>query len=64
MMRRFACIAVRGAGGFEVADFDRDGKLDMAIMYEDSNQLRIAFGGDSAEDWETVTIAEGLRSGD
>lgn len=54
-----AGLPVRGADGFEVADFDQDGKLDVAIMYEDSNHLRIAFGGTSADDWETVTIAEG-----
>jgi hypothetical protein len=54
-------LPVRGADGFEVADFDRDGHLDVAIMYEDSNHLRIAFGGVSSDDWEVVTLAAGAE---
>ena len=52
-------LPLRGADGFEVADFDRDGVLDVAIMYEDSNHLRLAFGSANADDWELVTLAEG-----
>lgn len=52
-------LPLRGADGFEVADFDRDGYPDIAIMYEDSNHLRIAFGGENTDDWEVVTLAEG-----
>lgn len=52
-------LPLRGADGFEVADFDRDGFLDVAIMYEDSNHLRLAFGSANPDEWELVTLAEG-----
>jgi hypothetical protein len=54
-------LPLRGADGFEVADFDRDGFLDVAIMYEDSNHLRLAFGSADPDDWELVTLAEGAE---
>ena len=52
-------IPLRGADGFEVADFDKDGFLDAAIMYEDSNHLRLAFGSADPLSWEVITIAQG-----
>lgn len=58
-----AGLPLRGADGFELADFDRDGVLDVAIMYEDSNHVRIAFGGANTAArsgaWQVVTLAQG-----
>lgn len=54
-------LPLRGADGFELADFDQDGHLDVAVMWEDSSHLRISFGGDDAGRWQTVTLAEGAE---
>ena len=54
-------LPLRGADGFELADFDKDGHLDIAVMWEDSSHLRISFGTEEAGRWQTVTLAEGAE---
>ena len=52
-------LPLRGADGFELADFDKDGHLDVAVMWEDSSHLRISFGSGDAGRWQNVTLADG-----
>ncbi|MBT4522638.1 MAG: hypothetical protein HOC23_21785 [Halieaceae bacterium] len=54
-------LALRGADGFEVADFDKDGFADVAIMYEDSFHLRLAFGSANPDQWQLVTLSAGTE---
>ena len=54
-------LPLRGADGFELADFDRDGYLDIAVMWEDSSHLRVSYGTEQAGRWQTVTLAQGAE---
>jgi hypothetical protein len=54
-------LPLRGADGFELADFDRDGYLDIAVMWEDSSHLRVSYGTEQAGRWQTVTLAQGVE---
>lgn len=52
-------LAIRGADGLKLADLDRDGRLDIVSVHEDSDHARIAFGEDSPDRWTHVTLATG-----
>jgi hypothetical protein len=52
-------IPLRGADGLEMADVDRDGHLDIVSAHEDSDHVRLAFGGPDPTQWTLVTLAEG-----
>jgi hypothetical protein len=56
-------VAIRGADGLKVTDLDRDGYPDVVSVHEDSNHLRIAYGSDSPDAWELLTLAEGPLAG-
>ena len=46
-------LPLRGADGFELADFDQDGYMDVAVMWEDSSHLRVSFGTEEVGRWQT-----------
>ncbi len=52
-------VAIRGADGLQMADFDRDGYLDIVSVHEDSDHVRLAFGSKDPAKWFLVTLAEG-----
>lgn len=52
-------VPIRGGDGLALGDIDRDGLPDIVSVHEDSNHLRIAFGTDSADAWQLVTVGEG-----
>ena len=54
---------LRGGDGLELADLDRDGHLDVVSVHEDSHHIRLAFGSEDPDDWELVTLAEGVDAG-
>ena len=37
-------VPIRGGDGLQLADFDRDGVMDIVSVHEDSNHVRLAFG--------------------
>ena len=52
-------VKLRGADGLKMADFDKDGHLDIVSMHEDNRHIRLAFGSADPDRWELVTLAEG-----
>jgi len=52
-------LALRGGDGLKLADIDGDVHIDIVSVHEDSNHLRIAFGTNSSDKWDLVTIASG-----
>jgi arylsulfatase A-like enzyme len=56
-------IPLRGADGLAVTDFDKDGRFDIVSVHEDSDHIRIAFGSDDLNKWESHTLAEGRLAG-
>lgn len=50
---------IRGADGLVVHDVDRDGWMDIVSVHEDSAHLRIAFGSEHPDEWESITVASG-----
>lgn len=52
-------VAIRGADGLQLADFDKDGHLDIVSVHEDSNHVRLAFGSKDPERWQLATLGEG-----
>lgn len=54
-----ARVAIRGADGLAVGDLDRDGRLDIVSVHEDSSHVRIAFGTEDPDRWLTFTLAMG-----
>lgn len=52
-------VPMRGADGLAIADFDGDGHFDIVTCHEDSSHLRLAFGTDDPDTWETATLASG-----
>lgn len=52
-------MPIRGGDGLVMADLDRDGRLDVISVHEDSNHLRVAFATVSPNKWVLRTIAEG-----
>ncbi len=55
-------IALRGGDGLVLADFNRDGRIDIASVHEDSFHVRIAYGGATAEEWIPGTLASGAEA--
>ncbi len=51
-------IPLRGADGLKLADFDKDGHVDIVSVHEDSHHIRLAFGSGDPDRWELVTLAE------
>lgn len=51
--------AIRGGDGLQLADFDRDGFMDIVSVHEDSNHVRLAFGSRDPDKWVLTTLAEG-----
>ncbi len=47
---------IRGGDGLVLADIDRDGRMDVISVHEDSHHLRIAFGGST---WHNISVARG-----
>ncbi|MGB1372265.1 MAG: FG-GAP repeat domain-containing protein [Aequoribacter sp.] len=54
---------IRGGDGLAMADFDKDGQLDIVSVHEDSHHLRIAFNKGTADTWLNITIAQGATVG-
>lgn len=52
-------VPIRGADGLQLADFDRDGIMDIVSVHEDSNHIRLAFGTRDPDRWQLATLAEG-----
>ncbi|MBL8173992.1 MAG: VCBS repeat-containing protein [Bryobacterales bacterium] len=52
-------VPIRGADGLQLADFDRDGILDIVTVHEDSNHVRLAFGTRDPLQWQLATLAQG-----
>ena len=52
-------VRLRGGDGLKMADMDNDGHIDIISVHEDSDHLRIAFGGADVHDWTHVTVASG-----
>ena len=53
-------VVLRGGDGLKMADLDGDGHLDIVSVHEDNHHIRLAFGSDDPDEWELVTLAEGL----
>jgi VCBS repeat protein len=51
-------IPIRGGDGLKLADFDKDGHIDIISVHEDSHHIRLAFGSADPDKWELVTLAE------
>jgi len=56
-------VPIRGADGLQLADFDRDGFLDIVTVHEDSNHVRLAFGSRDPNKWHLTTLAAGDEAG-
>ena len=54
---------IRGGDGLAMADFDKDGQLDIVSVHEDSHHLRIAFNTGSSDAWFNITVARGALVG-
>lgn len=52
-------VPIRGADGLQMADFDKDGFLDIVSVHEDSNHVRLAFGSKDPDRWQLATLGEG-----
>jgi hypothetical protein len=50
---------IRGGDGLVMVDLDRDGRLDIVSVHEDSNHLRAAFATQTPDKWVLRTIAQG-----
>jgi hypothetical protein len=55
--------ALRGADGLIEVDLDRDGRLDVVAVHEDSGHVRAAFGGERWGAWSHVTLADAQADG-
>ncbi|MGE0555779.1 MAG: FG-GAP repeat domain-containing protein [Gemmatimonadales bacterium] len=64
-------VPIRGGDGSVLADLDADGHLDIVSVHEADTEydgvakghVRIAFGTESPDRWELVTLAEGAEVG-
>ncbi len=56
-------VPLRGGDGLQMADLDRDGFIDIVLVHEDSNHLRIAFGTADPDRWVLTTVASGAVVG-
>ncbi|MFK7915104.1 MAG: FG-GAP repeat domain-containing protein [Pseudomonadales bacterium] len=56
-------VAIRGGDGLKLADFDRDGRLDVVSVHEDSHHLRIAYATGTVDQWQHITVAQGRSVG-
>jgi len=55
-------IPIRGGDGVQMADFDKDGHLDIVSVHEDSSHVRLAFGSNNPDRWTLATLAEGKEA--
>ncbi|MBS1825490.1 MAG: VCBS repeat-containing protein [Acidobacteria bacterium] len=60
---RLGGVAIRGGDGLQLADFDRDGVMDIVSVHEDSNHVRLAFGSRDPDKWVLQTLGEGDEVG-
>lgn len=55
--------SLRGADGLIEVDLDRDGRLDVVAVHEDSGHVRVAFGGARWGEWSHITLAAAQADG-
>ena len=56
-------LRLRGSQSLQVADFDKDGHLDIVSAHRESSHIRIAFGSDDPGEWFRLSLAEGPEAG-